>query len=532
MRIHPVTVLVSFSLAVLAAPVSDAKTSLHDISSASANHRRDAIPITLIEPLKARSQAKEVPIEARGRVNTSTGRGKREAEAEAGAEVLEARGRFGSKADDVPRDADAETVKRAIGFPKGGSTRRRRDAEPIKFSSCGGNRRDVDADTDDNYRREAEPGRWGGTSRREAAPIKIPTGSGCRRDDLIERDPGLVRHPGGSPKEDLTQSRVGSYRREAEPIRISGSRGGHRREAEPIAQSMKNPGGGPKRRDAAAQPGRLDIGKGHDRRDADAEAIDRSIGVPEGTSDTDGVAIFSEALADRGRIVTWPRTRDAEASNDVVARGKGVPWTPKRDAEAIKINSPGGHRREAEPIKRATGYLAGGSDTDSLAISNEALTERGHSVPWGGKRAVEPADDLAERGRGSRWGGRKRGLIRHPGGSPKRGLTPDRGGYPRDAAPLRVALGGCRRDAAAQPGRIGTGITCGRRDAAAETIETRQRMSSGTGRGRRRDAIPRDLRGNDANPRGVRPGNGNNERDVTAGTVEARGRFRGNSRLV
>ncbi|KAI4656848.1 uncharacterized protein J4E78_006739 [Alternaria triticimaculans] len=468
--------------------------------------------------------AEEVSIEARGRVNTSTGRGKREAEAEAEVEALEARGRFGSKSEP------------AIGSPASGSTGTRRDAEPIKFSSCGGHRRDADADTGDvatsnegltkrgklvlwdptdnlverergsrwggskrglisargdSYRREAEPARWGGTSRREAEPIKIPVGSGCRRDDLIERDLGLIKHPGGSPKRDLIPSYSGSYRREAEPIRISSSRGGHRREAEPIAQSMENPGGGPKRRDAAAQPGRLDIGKGHDRRDA-----------------------------------------DAEASNDVVARGKGVPWTPKRDAEAIKINSPGGHRREAEPIKRALRSPVGGSDTDGLAISDAALAERGHNVPWGGKRAPEPADDLAVRDRGSRWGGSKRGLIKHPGGSPNRDLTPGRGGYPRDAAPLRVALGGCRRDAAAQPGRIGTGITCGRRDAAAETIEARQRMSSGTGRGRRRDAIPRDLRGNDANPRGVRPGNGNNERDITAATVEARGRFRGNSRLV
>ena len=373
----------------------------------------------LIEPLEAHSQRvntdvgpaersvidQERPIKARGRVHTSTGRPKREAEAVTEDEVLETRGRFGSKAE------------RAIGFPlggstadssdSGGSTGRRRDAEPIKFSSCGGNRQDTDPDTggvavsnealtergklvlwdptddlverergsrwggskrglvrhpggypkrhltsgrDDSDRREAEPARWGGTSRREAEPIKFSTGSGCRRDDLIEGDPGLIRHPGGSPKRGLTPSSSDSYRREAEPIRISGSRGGHRREAEPIAQSMMNPGGGPKRRDAAAQPGRPDIGKGHDRRDANAE-----------------------------------------------------------------------------------------------------------------------------------------------------------------------------------------------------TIEARQRMSSDTGRGRRdairgfvrpgggtrpRDAIPRDLRGDDANPRGVRPGNGNNERDVTAETVEARWRFRGNSRLV
>ena len=424
--------------------------------------------MTLIEPLEARSQAEEGPIDARGRVNTSTGRGKREAKAEAEVEALEARLRVGSKTGNDARDADEEPIKHGLVRHPGVSPKR-----------------DLTSGRGDSYRREAEPARWGGTSRREA-----------------------------------------------EPIRISSSRGGHRREAKTIDQSKKNPGGGPKRRDAAAHPGRLDIGKGHDRRDADAEAIGRSIGVPEGNSNTNGVAVSNEAPADRGRIVTWPRTRDAEASNDVVARGKGVPWTPKRDAEAIKINSPGGHRREAEPIKRATEFPTGGSDTDSLAISNEALTERGHNVPWGGKRAAEPADDLAERDRGSRWGGRKHGLIRHPGGSPKRGLTPGHSDYPRDAAPIRVALGGCRRDAAAQPGRIGTGITCGRRDAAAESIEARQRMSSGTGRGRRRDAIPRDLRGDDAVPRGVRPGNGNNERDVTAETVEARGRFRGNSRLV
>ncbi|KAI4698431.1 hypothetical protein J4E81_005654 [Alternaria sp. BMP 2799] len=390
----------------------NAKTSLHDISSASANHRQDAIPPTLIEPLKARSQAEEVPIEARGRVNTSTGRGKREAEAEAEVEALEARLRVGSKAGGVPRDADAETVKRAIGFPKGGSSRRRRDAQGLKFNSPGGH-----------------------------------------------------------------------------------------------------------------------------RRDADAEAIDRSIGLPEGNLDTDGVTISNEALADRSRLVTWPRTRDAEASNDVVARGKGVPWTPKRDAEAIKINSPGGHRREAEPIKQALGLPAGGSDTDGLATSNAALAERGHNVSWGGKRATDPADDLAERDRGSRLGGRKRGLIRHPGGSPKRDLTPGRGdsyrreaepirhapggGCPRDAAPVKIPLGGCRRDAAAQPNRIGGGISGGRRN-----------------------TIPRGIRGNGANPRGVRPGNGNNPRgfvrpgsgtrprDVIAETVEARGRYRGSSRLV
>ena len=76
--------------------------------------------MTLIEPLEARSQAEEGPIEARGRVNTSTRRGKREAEAKAEAEALEARLRVGSKAGGVPRDADAETIGRAIGFPKGG----------------------------------------------------------------------------------------------------------------------------------------------------------------------------------------------------------------------------------------------------------------------------------------------------------------------------------------------------------------------------------------------------------------------------
>ena len=86
-----------------------------------------------------------MPVEARGRVNTSTGRGKREAEAEAEAEALEARGRFGGKAGGIPRDADVETIERAIGFPKGGSFRRRRDAQGLKFNSPGGHRRDADA---------------------------------------------------------------------------------------------------------------------------------------------------------------------------------------------------------------------------------------------------------------------------------------------------------------------------------------------------------------------------------------------------
>ncbi|KAI4943226.1 hypothetical protein J4E91_009666 [Alternaria rosae] len=143
------------------------------------------------------------------------------------------------------------------------------------------------------------------------------------------------------------------------------------------------------------------------------------------------------ALVDRGRIVPWPRTRDAEASNDVISREKGVPWTPKRgkvmpwipkrDAEAIKINSPGGHQREAEPIKRSFNFIEGGPDTDGIAISNEALTERGHNVPWGSKRAAEPANDLVERDRGSRWGGKS-----------KRGLTPGHGGSRRcEAEPMK-----------------------------------------------------------------------------------------------
>jgi len=160
----------------------------------------------------------EGPIKARGRVNTSTGRPKREAEAVTEDEVLESRGRFGSK------------VERDIGFPAGGSTSDSSDSggsTGIKFNSPGGHRR-------------------------EAEPIRI---SGSR----------------------------GSHRREAEPIRISGSRGGHRREAKTVDQSMKNAGGGPKRRDAAAQPGRLDIGKGHDRRDADAKAIEARQRMSSGT---------------------------------------------------------------------------------------------------------------------------------------------------------------------------------------------------------------------------------------------------------
>ena len=80
-----------------------------------------------------------------------------------------------------------------------------------------------------------------------SAPLAVPVG------DLVERARG---------------SRPGGEGSAADPRKFK-TAGGSRREAEPIAQSMKNPGGGPKRRDAAAQPGRLDIGKGHDRRDAD-----------------------------------------------------------------------------------------------------------------------------------------------------------------------------------------------------------------------------------------------------------------------
>lgn len=102
--------------------------------------------MTLIEPLEARSQVEEGPIEAQSRIDTSTGRGNRDAEAEAEVQALEARLSSGSKTGNRARDADEELIKRAIGFPAGGSTGIRRDAQGLKFSSPGGHRRDADAE--------------------------------------------------------------------------------------------------------------------------------------------------------------------------------------------------------------------------------------------------------------------------------------------------------------------------------------------------------------------------------------------------
>ncbi|KAI4674333.1 uncharacterized protein J4E84_010571 [Alternaria hordeiaustralica] len=339
---------------------------------------------TLIEPLEARSQQvnpdvgpvgrsvvdEEAPIKARGRVNTSTGRPKREAEAVAEAGVLEARVRIGSKTGNSVRDADEEPIKRDIGFPEGGSTSDSSDSggsTGIKFNSPGGHRRDADADTGSvAIPKEA-------LAERGRLVLLDPT------DDLVERERGS--NWGGS-KRGLTPSPGGSYRREAEPIRISGSRGSHRREAEPIR-----------------------IGGGH-----------------------------------------------------------------RREAEPIRIG--GGHRREAEPIRISGSRGSHRREAEPIRISG---SRGGH------RREAKTVDQS----------------MKNAGGGPK------------------------RRDAAAQPNRIGGGISGGRRDADAKAIEARQRMSSSTGRGRR-DAIPGF----------VRPGGGTRPRDVTAETVEARTRLRGNSHRV
>lgn len=80
-------------------------------------------------------------------------------------------------------------------------------------------------------------------------------------------DPRKFKSAGGSRREAKTTERSmknpgGGNRDDSESIKL-GSPGGHQREAEPARSGSD---GVP--RDAAAQPGRFDIGKGHDRRDA------------------------------------------------------------------------------------------------------------------------------------------------------------------------------------------------------------------------------------------------------------------------
>ena len=271
---------------------------------------------------------------------------------------------------------------------------------------------------------------------------------------------------------------------------------------------------------SAADPRKFKTAGGSRR---EAEPIKRAIGFSEGGSSTDSRRISNEGLTKRGSIVTWPRSGDAEASNDVVERGKGVPWIPKRDAEPEDdlierdpglIRHPGGspkrgltpsrggsYRREAEPI-RISGSRGGHrreAKTVERSMKNPGGGIRGDSEsvklgsPSGHRREAEPA----------KWGGTSR---REAVPEAKNGLNVAAGGgCPRDASPIKI---GCRRDAAPQPGRLDNGKG---HDA---------RPSGGT-------RISRGLRGNGANPRGVRPCNGNNQRDITAETVEARGRFRG-----
>ena len=271
----------------------------------------------------------------------------------------------------------------------------------------------------------------------------------------------------------------------------------------------------------------------------EAEPTKRDIGFPPGGSSTDSRPISNEGLAKRGAIVTWPRTPDAGASNDVAERGNAVPWTPKRDADRAEdlierdpglLRHPGGspkrgltpsrggsYRREAEPIRISSSRGdRREAETVERSMKNPGCGNRDDSKstklgsPGGHRREAEPA----------KWGGTSR---REAVPEAKNGLNVSAGGgCPRDAAPISQPINfGCRRDAAPQPNRIGGGISGGRRDTS-----------------------PRGIRGNGANPRGVRPGNGNNPRgfvrpgsgtrprDVIAETVEARGRYRGSSHLV
>jgi len=208
--------------------------------------------------------------------------------------------------------------------------------------------------------------------------------------------------------------------------------------------------------------------------------------------------------------------------NGLVERARGSRAGGEESAaDPRKFKSTGGGRREAEPKaevearqvlasrgrfgnkgQRDAAAEPGGSGTGTGLGLRYAVAEtikRSMKNPGGGNR-----DDSESIKLGSPSGNRREAAP-----ETVNGLEVAAGsGCPRDAAPIKFAADGCRRDAAPQPGRldIGKGHDV--------------RPGGGT-------RISRGLRGNGANPRGVRPGNGNNQRDITAETVEARGRFRG-----
>ena len=159
---------------------------------------------------------------------------------------------------------------------------------------------------------------------------------------------------------------------------------------------------------------------------------------------------------------------------------------------------------------------------EPIAVSVGGLVERARGSRAGGEESAADPRKFKSTGGGRREAEPIKRSMKNPGGGIRDDSESIKLGSPsgnrREAAPetvngLEVAAGGGRRDAAPQPGRldIGKGHDV--------------RPGGGT-------RISRGLRGNGANPRGVRPGNGNNQRDITAETVEARGRFRGISSRV
>jgi len=254
---------------------------------------------------------------------------------------------------------------------------------------------------------------------------------------------------------------------------------------------------------------RIDACPGQAKRDAEETSVEARAktkcgdGWPKREAEPEAEV---EALVDRGRLVLYPGASLAVPVGDLVERARGSrPGGEGSAADPRKFKTAGGSRQEAEPIKRAIGFPEGGSSTDSRRVSNDDPAQRGHLVSWPRTPNAEASNDVVERGNAVPWTPKRDadraedlierdpGLVRPPGGSPKRGLTPSRGGsYRREA----------------EPNRIGGSISGGRRDADAETIEARQRMNSSTGRGRR-DAIPGF----------VRPGGGTRPRDAIPGIV-------------
>ncbi|KAI4685881.1 uncharacterized protein J4E88_003718 [Alternaria novae-zelandiae] len=202
--------------------------------------------------------------------------------------------------------------------------------------------------------------------------------------------------------------------------------------------------------DSIKARGRVNTGTGRPKREAEPEAE-------------------VEALVNRGHIVPYPSTALAIPVGDLVERARGSrPGGEESAADPRKFKTAGDSRREAETVERSMKNPGGGirDDSESIMLGSPGGHRReAHPEVWGSTTRREAVPEA------------KNGLNVAPGGP-----------CPRDASPIKIPPSGCRRDAAAQPNRIGGGTSGGRRD-----------------------AIPRGIRGSGANPRGVRPGNGNNQ---------------------